>query len=138
MIGAEFVDVVESPAKGLWKTLKGRVGVKMQSVPDTPEFVNPPSSGDSQALFQHAASLTRMLYATLTAFGFRLNRVLPKDGSESMSGPLGLTGFTVATLPPASAHLNSVVAVVDEVGGHTIAFSDGTNWRRVQDRAVVS
>jgi len=31
-----------------------------------------------------------------------------------------------------------VIYVSNETGGATLAFSDGTNWRRVQDRAVVS
>ena len=31
-----------------------------------------------------------------------------------------------------------LIAVTGEVGGYTVAFSDGTNWRRVQDRAIVS
>lgn len=33
---------------------------------------------------------------------------------------------------------SSLVFVYDEAGGPTLAFSDGTNWRRVQDRAIVS
>lgn len=31
-----------------------------------------------------------------------------------------------------------LVSVIDEVGGQVPAFSDGTNWRRVTDRAIVS
>ena len=46
--------------------------------------------------------------------------------------------FTVATLPVASAYPGTVVYVSDETGGATLAFSDGTDWRRVQDRVVVS
>ncbi len=44
--------------------------------------------------------------------------------------------FTVATLPTAVA--GGYIYVSDETGGATMAFSDGTNWRRVQDRAIVS
>lgn len=43
-----------------------------------------------------------------------------------------------ANLPPPAQHRAYIVAVPDEVGGYTLAFSDGTNWRRVQDRNVVS
>lgn len=46
--------------------------------------------------------------------------------------------YTVATLPVASAYPGTVVYVSDETGGATLAFSDGTDWRRVQDRIVVS
>lgn len=45
--------------------------------------------------------------------------------------------FTVAGLPSASTAAG-IIYVSDETGGATLAFSDGTNWRRVQDRAVVS
>jgi len=47
--------------------------------------------------------------------------------------------LTVAELPPASSPGNRAIAYVsDESGGAVLAFSDGTNWRRVTDRAVVS
>ncbi len=69
--------------------------------------------------------------------------------------PFGIEGTTVAGLPDAGNHgsinttapsieagnpnpFTSLVFVVDETGGPTLAFSDGTNWRRVQDRAIVS
>jgi hypothetical protein len=45
--------------------------------------------------------------------------------------------YTVATLPSAG-EAGQFVFVADETGGATMAFSDGTDWRRVQDRAVVS
>ena len=46
--------------------------------------------------------------------------------------------YTVAGLPSAASYPRGVVYVSNEVGGATLAFSDSTNWRRVQDRAVVS
>lgn len=46
--------------------------------------------------------------------------------------------YTVATLPTASSYPRGIIYVSNETGGATLAFSDGTNWRRVQDRAVVS
>lgn len=42
-----------------------------------------------------------------------------------------------ATAPSKNA-FSSLVYVYDETDGPTIAFSDGTSWRRVQDRAIVS
>jgi hypothetical protein len=44
--------------------------------------------------------------------------------------------FAKAALPPADAQ--GLIYVTDETGGAVIAFSDGTNWRRVTDRAIVS
>ena len=51
---------------------------------------------------------------------------------------LVLQTYTVATVPAAASWLNGVIIVSDETGGRTIATSDGTNWRRVSDGAVVS
>lgn len=48
------------------------------------------------------------------------------------------SSYTVAELPDVSTYQNSMIFVSDETGGATIAFSDGTNWRRVQDRVIVS
>jgi hypothetical protein len=48
-----------------------------------------------------------------------------------------LPTFTVSTLPSAITPAQ-MIYVSDESGGATVAFSDGTNWRRVQDRAIVS
>ena len=45
--------------------------------------------------------------------------------------------YTVATLPAASGTIR-LAFVTNETGGYVLAFSDGTNWRRVTDRAVVS
>lgn len=45
--------------------------------------------------------------------------------------------FTVATVPTAATYPGSEISVSDETGGYVRAFSDGTNWRRVTDRAVV-
>jgi hypothetical protein len=46
--------------------------------------------------------------------------------------------YTVSTLPSASTFAAGMIYVSNESGGAVLAFSDGTNWRRVTDRAVVS
>lgn len=48
------------------------------------------------------------------------------------------TIFTVATVPDAALNEGRRLYVGDETGGGTIAFSDGTNWRRCQDRNIIS
>jgi hypothetical protein len=47
-----------------------------------------------------------------------------------------LVSYTVATLP--SGTTGEMIYVSDETGGAIPAFYDGTNWRRVTDRAIVS
>lgn len=53
-------------------------------------------------------------------------------------GPQTMTVYTTATLPDAAKCRGGWIAVSDESGGFTWAGSDGTNWRRMQDRSVVS
>lgn len=52
--------------------------------------------------------------------------------------PVKMPVYTVATLPSAAMFKDCWVKVSNESGGDTAAESDGTNWRRMQDRAIVS
>lgn len=56
---------------------------------------------------------------------------------EVFGGQVPMPSSTVAGLPSA-ATAGLWIYVTDETGGAIPAFSDGTNWRRVTDRAVVS
>jgi hypothetical protein len=76
------------------------------------------------------SSLRRDIWRTvIEAFG------LSNDDSALI---FQAVSYTVATLPAAATYPRAIVYVSNEAGGATIAFSDGTAWRRVQDRAVVS
>ena len=71
----------------------------------------------------------------------RASAALPKDGSEPMQYPLPLKSYVVADLTgdfAASLWTGSLIYVSNESGGAVVAFSDGSNWLRVTDRAVVS
>lgn len=46
--------------------------------------------------------------------------------------------YTVSTAPDATLNETKAIYVSDEAGGKTLAFSDGVNWRRVQDRAIIT
>lgn len=48
------------------------------------------------------------------------------------------TGTPEQILAPAADNLNGMVICSDEGGGLVPAFSDGTDWRRVTDRAIIS
>ena len=48
-----------------------------------------------------------------------------------------LPSFTVSSLPTANP-AGQMLFVTDETGGSVPAFSDGINWRRLTDRAIVS
>lgn len=66
------------------------------------------------------------------------NASMKHDGTRPMSAPFLLKSYTVSTLPTASLWTGGMIYVSDETGGATLAFSDGSSWRRAQDRAVVS
>ncbi|WP_397544791.1 hypothetical protein, partial [Roseovarius salis] len=56
-----------------------------------------------------------------------------------VDGPARVKSYTVATAPSASsAGEGAIIFVSDEAGGAVLAFSDGTDWRRVTDRAAIS
>jgi hypothetical protein len=56
-----------------------------------------------------------------------------------VAGPVRVQSYTVAGVPSASASgAGAMIYVSNESGGAVIAFSDGTNWRRVTDRAIIS
>lgn len=55
-----------------------------------------------------------------------------------VDGPVRCKSYAVAGLPAASAGAGQIVMVADESGGAVLAYSDGADWRRVTDRAVVS
>jgi hypothetical protein len=67
------------------------------------------------------------------------DRVLMRDGDLLVFRLPKAAIYTVATLPSAVlAGAGTLVFVTDEAGGATLASSDGTDWRRAADRAVVS
>jgi hypothetical protein len=52
--------------------------------------------------------------------------------------PTQLPSYAKTSLPTASTNTGCMIFVTNESGGAVPAFSDGTNWRRVTDRAIVS
>lgn len=56
----------------------------------------------------------------------------------NIDAPFPLAQYTVAGLPDPTLYAGHEVYVLDETGGPVPAFSDGTDWRRVTDRNVVS
>lgn len=58
--------------------------------------------------------------------------------AKTFSTPPIFPEYTVAGVPSAATYDNGVIIVSNEVGGRTLATSDGTNWRRVSDGVIVS
>lgn len=59
-------------------------------------------------------------------------------GKQDFALPPILPSYTVVGIPPAATYIRGLIYVSDEIGGAVPAFSDGTNWRRVTDRAIIS
>lgn len=72
------------------------------------------------------------LYFALNAYGDAIMREY-----FSYPGPVAVKSYTVVGVP-AVAPAGQIIYVSDEAGGAVIAFSDGTNWRRVTDRNIIS
>lgn len=67
------------------------------------------------------------------------DRITVDANTVSLGLPAKLPSYTVAGVPSAStAGAGAMIYVSNESGGAVPAFSDGTNWRRVTDRVVVS
>ena len=52
--------------------------------------------------------------------------------------PFALVSYTVATVPSAALFTGGLIFISNESGGPCPAYSDGTNWRRVYDAAIIS
>ena len=66
-----------------------------------------------------------------------INTVTPDaNAALDVEGVIKAKSYTVATVP--TAVTGGIIYVSDETGGATLAFSDGTNWRRTTDLAIVS
>lgn len=59
-------------------------------------------------------------------------------GILSNKDPWQLPSVAKADLPAAASFTGYILYVTNDAGGGTVAFSDGTNWRRVQDRNIIS
>ena len=72
------------------------------------------------------------LQSVLTPFMTRVESSFFRQGEIPR-----LAVHSVAELPSA-AEPGRIIYVPDETGGSTLCFSDGTNWRRVQDRSIAA
>lgn len=93
---------------------------------------------DTVAVVEHLKLRTKTNFDVLRDHAIRINGSLPADGSEPLTGPLGLAPYTVAQVAALDPSGRALIFVSDEAGGPVPAFSDGLVWRRVTDRAVVS
>ena len=104
------------------------------------------AASDPHPTYTTAAEVsTAIAGASITEAQITDSTLLARNaGNETITGawifslPPRLPSHLVSALPSAATYVRGLIYVSDEAGGPTVAFSDGTNWRRVQDYAVVS
>lgn len=116
------------------------------------------TNGSGILQFVSASQLQGFNWNNNSDFGLITEAVITSDDSGSVAasvtsnydlGTLVVSGiispdiftlpsYTVSTLPSALNQAGQMLFVTDETGGSIPAFSDGTNWRRVTDRQIVS
>jgi len=94
-------------------------------------FVN----GTKTAHFKNTGAYTDPLELN-TVGGFNITGGDVTATNLTASGTVSTGSYTVSTLPAVGT--GQLIFVTDETGGAIHCFSDGTNWRRLSDRAIVS
>lgn len=126
------------------------VELRLENNGHTVLYNNPGYLGDAGTtlgISYHDNALGYVIYGGGTTNDFTLaNRTLQTvianpHGTQrtEFGGAARLASYTVAGVPSAATNgAGSMIYVSNETGGAVPAFSDGTNWRRVTDRAIIS
>lgn len=96
-----------------------------------------PSGNSVASLASFDADLVRGLFSELSAHAYRLNMAVTTDGEDRMLRPLRFASYSAASLPSATQWVGGLIFVPDETDGPTLAFSDGTDWRRLRDSVEI-
>lgn len=94
------------------------------------ESINPPTGIETGIQSGFLSALVTWLMDLFTRAIHRLDRTLPTDGSEAMTGPLELMEYTDTpdTKPAAASYEGTIIYVSDGGAGAKFRGSDGTNW----------
>lgn len=96
------------------------------------------SHNGSEAFCWGATNGTRTFGARINASNELEFLTRQSAGGYAFNRYARVASATVAGLPSAASIDGAIIYVSNESGGAVLAFSDGTNWRRVTDRAIVS
>jgi len=86
---------------------------------------------------EHGEQIVQTNGQATASFQIYLDDISQRLNDNLLGDQVQLASYTVAELPDAST-ASGLIYVSDESGGAVPAFSDGTDWRRVTDRTVVS
>ena len=76
-------------------------------------------------------------YGTQEAMDLLWQKFIELEIEFEVVAGLQMQSYIVAGVPEADP-IGRLIYVSDEAGGAVPAFSDGTDWRRVTDRAIIS
>lgn len=96
------------------------------------------AAGDPHPQYTTAAELSAAITAHEGLSDPHPTYTTAAELATALAQPHVLPTYTVATVPSAATYARGLIYVSDETGGAVPAFSDGTNWRRVTDRNIVS
>lgn len=104
------------------------------SLPNPPRLIGLPEEAAREVTQAWLEDAREVLQEAITALA---------DESQRKYQPAQLPSATVDQLEGNDPRWRAggagrVVYCTNDVGGATLAFSDGTNWRRATDRAIVS
>ena len=100
------------------------------------ELVTKPDHGIPIGRIQKGTSETEVI--STEAYQNFIDDLVLKLNGKVFGQAIILDSYTVATVPDATEFTGGMIFISDETGGAVPAFSDGTNWLRVTDRAVIS
>ena len=89
--------------------------------------------------FQNNGSSVGQFLYNFSSDAFTLNKGLIVTGAFSATLPVKVPTYLKSALPSAATYgAGSLIYVSDDTLGATLAFCDGTNWRRCHDRTTVA
>lgn len=89
-----------------------------------------------QSIADYLRNLYNSLVNVLQDYSTTINALV--DIQTVPQAPVILKSYVKTALPSAATYIYGIIIVTNDVGGLTIAYSDGANWRRVQDRNVIA
>lgn len=97
------------------------------------------TSGGTQQAVHIQQAVTTSVALGISTDGTINNFTVTGSGNVTASGFVRLGAYTVAGVPNAvTSGAGAMIYVSDEAGGAVMAFSNGTNWLRCTDRAIIS
>ena len=92
------------------------------------QIVTKPEHGEAIIRGEQASPQMQLFVDDLT---LQLNNIV-------LGAAFKLPDYSVAGVPDATQWFGAMIYINDETGGAVPAFSDGADWRRVTDRAVIA